>query len=122
MALPVTLTWPPFISKLPDPVSVAAPASVYAVPLNSTRPDDAALKTDVFVPPEVKLTVPLCTSTVPLLLKPSFWRMVVPVATLFRNVPALFNAWAAAPQWREMSWGFVTLNRPDAWLLMTPEL
>ena len=96
----MTLSCPPPSSKLPAPVSVAAPASVYAGVLKRRWPGEAALKIEVLVPLVATVIVPVWTSTVPLLLKPSFCSVVVPVATLFRNVPALLNGWPAVQQWR----------------------
>jgi hypothetical protein len=44
----------------------------------------------------LKLITPLCGWSVPLFAK--LWIVVVPVATLLRNVPALLNGWLALQQ------------------------
>ena len=55
----------------------------------------AVLKLPVLEPPLAMTSVPVWTSTVPLLLKGVLFppKEVVPVSTDFRNVPELLNAW-----------------------------
>ena len=51
----------------------------------------------LLVPPALKLSVPVCTSSVPVLVNATLLKLVVPLPADLRNKPALFTA--GLPVW-----------------------
>src|ERR1035437_8637646 len=74
--VPAPVSWPPELTVSLSEKRIVAPA--------------AALNRPLLVPPPLKLSVPVSTSTVPVLLKATLLKVVVFVPADLRNKPALF--------------------------------
>src|SRR5262249_60235212 len=88
----LTLAVPPATPIDPSPANVVPALRSWVAPENARTAPAATLKAPVWVPPPARLRVPLCTSTVPLLLKAMgllLPMVVTPVVAVLRKVPAV---------------------------------
>ena len=117
LKLPAWLTVPPLPARF-VPVILTAASISWVPPPNCSVAPVASNDPAVDVPPPVRFNVPVCTSTVPVLLNAMLLTKVVPVPADFWKVPMLLNV--GEPPCHRIVPSNCTSNVPVPRLLKTP--